>query len=208
MINRRALLASLAATPAAAAAPPSLADQFVAAARRQIGVTRGYDPAYRRIGYPMGDVPRGTGVCAEVVIRAGRDAWGADLQRLVHQDMMANFGAYPHRWGLPAPDSNIDHRRVPNLETYWTRHGAAIWRASGHTIGSAFPGPLLPGDILTWRTFFGGGPHVAIVSRSGTWANVVQNYGRGATEDLMALQWLDGASGHFRWRPGAAARRA
>ena len=125
-------------------------------ARRQIGVTTGYDPAYRVIGYPGGDVPRVTGVCADVIIRAARDAWRLDLQQLVHEDMAADFAAYPHRWGLPGPDPNIDHRRVPNLETWWARHGAVLWRASGPTVGFAFQGgPLQVGDILTWTSFVG-----------------------------------------------------
>ena len=87
----------------------------VAAARSQIGVTVGYDPAYRKIGYPGGDVPRSSGVCTDVVIRALRDARKVDLQKLVHEDMKANFAKYPQLWGLKKPDANIDHRRVPNL---------------------------------------------------------------------------------------------
>jgi uncharacterized protein YijF (DUF1287 family) len=169
--------------------------------RRQIGVTLEYDSGYHRLAYPGGDVPRRTGVCCDVVIRAARDAWGVDLQRLVHEDMARAFHAYPQRWGLPAPDSNIDHRRVPNLETYWTRAGAKVWQASGWTWGVGFPGPLLPGDLLTWRTFGDGGPHVAIVSEGGAWPKVIQNHGWGVHEDLLAQQWLDAATAHFRWRP-------
>ena len=73
---------------------------IVAAARKQIGVTVGYDPAYRRLAYPNGDVPRSSGVCTDVVIRALRDARKVDLQKLVHEDMKANFAKYPQQWGL------------------------------------------------------------------------------------------------------------
>src|SRR5687768_10378910 len=92
-----------------------LADvRVIEGAKKQVGVTRGYDGSYRRIAYPNGDVPRETGVCTDVIIRAYRNA-GTDLQVLVHEDMKRNFGAYPKSWGLRNPDRNIDHRRVPNL---------------------------------------------------------------------------------------------
>jgi uncharacterized protein YijF (DUF1287 family) len=202
-LTRRAALGGMLAAPAAASAaggPPAGA-ALAAAARRQIGVTTSYDHRYRPIRYPWGDVPRSTGVCADVVVRAARDAWGVDLQERVHEDMARDFAAYPHRWGLTGPESNIDHRRVPNLETYWTRAGARIWQTAGRTWGFAFPRRLEVGDILTWRTFLNGGPHVAIVSRVGAWPRVIQNYAWGVHEDLLAQQWIDAAQAHFRWRP-------
>src|SRR5215212_8344377 len=115
MLDRRSLLlgagASLAlagcakAQPRAQAAPR--AARLIAAARAQIGVTRQYDAAYTSLPYPNGDVPRSKGVCTDVVVRAYRDAFGIDLQALVHADMRAAFGAYPKIWGLSRPDSNI-----------------------------------------------------------------------------------------------------
>ena len=198
MTTRRAVLGLIAASPALAAAAPSSGDVLVAAARRQIGVTTGFDQGYRKIGYPWGDPPRSTGVCADVVVRAVRDAWRLDLQQLVHADMSRDFAAYPKRWGLRSPDSNIDHRRVPNLETYWSRHGATVWRAQARSIG--FPGPLQAGDFLTWRSFLGGGPHVAIVSEGGLWPKVIQNFGAGVREYPLA-PFLTGPGGHYRWRP-------
>mgnify|MGYP003575612388 FL=1 len=83
-----------------------------------------YDPAYVKLAYPMGDVPDDRGVCTDTVIRAFRHA-GVDLQVEVHEDMAANFGVYPKAWGLRRPDRNIDHRRVPNLETFFRRRGGA-----------------------------------------------------------------------------------
>jgi len=204
MPTRRTVLGLLAAAPAGSAyAAANGGADLVAAARRQIGVTKGYDHLYHKIAYPWGDLPRSTGVCADVVVRAARDAWRVDLQQLVHEDMARDFAAYPQRWRLPGPDSNIDHRRVPNLETYWMRHGAQLWRANGPTWGGGFPGPLLPGDILTWRSFVGGGPHVALVSQGGPIPRLIQNAGWGVHEEFIISQWLAGANGHYRWRPRA-----
>src|SRR3546814_2390327 len=92
--------------------------------------------------FPNGDVDRAKGVCTDVVIRAFRDALGADLQALVNADMRANFGAYPKNWKLGRPDRNIDHRRVPNLATYWRRQGASL-PITGD------PADWRPGDLFT-----------------------------------------------------------
>lgn len=203
MPTRRAAVALLVAAIAsgAKASPQRSGLALAAAARRQIGVTKGYDAAYRVIAYPGGDVPRSTGVCADVVIRAVRDAWGLDLQRLVHEDMQKAFAAYPHRWGLAAPDANIDHRRVPNLETFFTRQGARLWQARSWKPGFDFQSVLLPGDILTWRSFPFSDPHIAIVVAGGRWPRIVQNHGWGAREDLLLLEALDAAHAQFRWLP-------
>jgi hypothetical protein len=204
-ITRRSTLGLLAAASAAPAAASDLGGALVAAARRQIGVTTSYDHGYHVLRYPGGDLSRSTGVCSDVVVRAARDAWGVDLQRLVHQDMQRAFAVYPRRWGLAAPDSNIDHRRVPNLETYWTRAGARLWQTTSGGWGSGydFHGALRAGDILTWRTFLNGGPHVAIVSDVGSWPRIIQNHGWGVREDWLVQQWLDTAWAHFRWLPVA-----
>jgi uncharacterized protein len=100
--------------------------KIVSAARKQVGVTLSYDPAYVSLGYPGGDVPGEKGVCTDVVIRALRDGLSLDLQKLVHEDMKANFSAYPKNWGLSRTDKNIDHRRVPNLQTYFKRCGYKV----------------------------------------------------------------------------------
>ena len=98
------------------------AQKLVWEARQQIGRTTAYDPAYSNIGYPMGDVPVHKGVCTDVVIRSLRRQ-KIDLQQLIHEDMSKNFAAYPKKWGLTQPDRNIDHRRVPNIATYFQRKG-------------------------------------------------------------------------------------
>lgn len=202
-LSRRAVLAGAAAPLLISGARAADAGERLAdAARRQVGVTTGYDPAYRKLVYPGGDVPRSTGVCADVVVRAVRDAWGQDLQKLMHEDMARDFAAYPQTWGLKAPDANIDHRRVPNLEAFWRRRGAKLWEADGWRLGVDFAGRLKPGDLLTWRTFPLGRPHVAIVVEAGPWPRIVQNNGGGAREEPLALMAIHAAHGHYRWSPG------
>lgn len=175
--------------------------KLASAAQRQLGVTKGYDPAYVPLAYPGGDVPRRTGVCADVVIRAARDGLGLDLQKLVHEDMAKAFDVYPSKrlWDLDRPDTNIDHRRVPNLETYFRRQGAEVWRASGKTGGAAFPKPLLAGDILSWRSD-GGASHIGIVTRGGKDPLILHNVGYGAMQHgLWPMGFWRGAVGHYRW---------
>lgn len=111
-------------------------------------VTWLYDASYYRIAYPNGDVPKG-GVCTDVVIRILRMN-GIDLQKDVHDDMMENFDDYPKIWGLSSPDANIDHRRVPNLMTYFRRKGYEITNRQ-----------FQPGDIVCWN-LLGGINHIGI----------------------------------------------
>ncbi|MGH8177357.1 MAG: DUF1287 domain-containing protein, partial [Steroidobacter sp.] len=134
------ILLTAIATPALGAAP---GECLVAAAREQIGLTVHYDGRYVQLSYPGGDVPLERGVCTDVLIRAYREL-GVDLQQLVHEDMTVAWERYPKIWGLARPDTNIDHRRVPNLATYFARKGQSL---------SAAPEPelFLPGDIVTWR---------------------------------------------------------
>jgi hypothetical protein len=164
---------------------------LVAAARAQVGVTLLYDPSYRQIAYPMGDVPMERGVCSDVVIRAFR-ALGIDLQQALHRDMQRHFAAYPKSWGLSKPDSNIDHRRVPNLATWFKRQGYAL-PVSGEAAA------YRPGDIVTW-VLSGGQPHIGIVSdrRSDDGARplVIHNIGRGAREEDALFEYR--ITGHFR----------
>ncbi|HEY5723879.1 MAG TPA: DUF1287 domain-containing protein [Allosphingosinicella sp.] len=193
-LNRRSLLLGAAATAAlpglAKAQAAGRAARLIAAARAQIGVTVKYDPAYSRIPYPNGDVPRVKGVCTDVIVRAYRDAFGIDLQALVHADMRAAFGAYPKSWGLSRPDSNIDHRRVPNLRAWLARRRATLpvprnareWRA---------------GDIFT--SLVGNRPHIGLVSdrRGPNSLLVIHNVGQGTREEDVLLVWP--ITGRYRW---------
>jgi uncharacterized protein len=153
-----------------------------------------YDPTYFRIPYPNGDIPAGKGVCTDVIIRAYRKL-GIDLQQLVHEDMQANFDVYPKRWGLRRTDSNIDHRRVPNLMTFFARKGKSLpvtTKADDYR----------PGDIVTWD--LGKGIlHIGMVSDQTT--NhiarylIVHNIGGGQVLADCLLEFT--ITGHYRFQP-------
>jgi uncharacterized protein YijF (DUF1287 family) len=168
------------------------ADRLVAAAIAQTTRRVVYDGSYRRISYPGGDIPDTIGVCTDVVIRSYR-ALGIDLQQRVHEDMLAAFSAYPRVRGQHSPDSNIDHRRVTNLQVYLRRHGEIV------TI-SRDPRDYLPGDLVTWM-LPGHLPHIGIVSdrrsHDGDRPLVVHNIGRGPELDDTLFAFP--ITGHFRY---------
>jgi uncharacterized protein YijF (DUF1287 family) len=152
-----------------------------------------YDSAYVRMSYPMGDVAADRGVCADVVVRSLR-AIGVDLQQLVHEDMTASFAAYPRHWGLSRPDTSIDHRRVPNLETFLTRKGARL-------LTSDAPSAFRAGDIVAWNLRGPDGwlPHIGVVtSRAGLTGRpmVVHNIGAGPKLEDVLFDWP--ITGHYR----------
>jgi uncharacterized protein YijF (DUF1287 family) len=153
-----------------------------------------YDPAYVRIPYPGGDVPAETGVCTDEVIRAYR-AVGVDLQKELHEDIAANFDAYPSRryWGRSSPDANIDHRRVPNLMVFFSRKGEALPlsdRAEDYR----------PGDLVTWD-LGRGQTHIGIVvDRKGLFSRrymIVHNIGAGPKMEDVLFDWK--IIGHYRY---------
>ncbi|HRQ66343.1 MAG TPA: DUF1287 domain-containing protein [Xanthomonadaceae bacterium] len=183
------LLVALWLAPIAACAE-DFASRLVEAARAQIGVTTGYDGSYRQLDYPGGDLPLHTGVCTDVLVRAYR-ALGIDLQVAVHEDMRPNFADYPPLWGLTVPDRNIDHRRVPNLETYFARHAVVL-------DASADAGAYRPGDVVSWR-LDSGLPHIGIVSdrRQGDRPLVIHNIGAGTQEEDILFAWR--VNGHYRY---------
>lgn len=140
-----------------------------------------YDPTYFRIAYPNGDVPADKGVCTDVVIRAYRKL-GIDLQKAVHEDMQRNFSKYPKMWGLSATDKNIDHRRVPNLMTFFKRYGTV---KPITTVATDYA----PGDIVCWN-LGGAVTHIGIVSnKKATNSNrylIIHNIGKGqVAEDCL-----------------------
>ncbi len=142
----------------------------------------------------MGDVPKNIGVCTDVVIRSYR-AVGIDLQKLVHEDMRRDFSAYPPNWGLRKPDSNIDHRRVPNLQTFFTRHGNTLPISE-----EALDYKL--GDLVTWM-LPGNLPHIGIVTDKlvqGTNRSlIVHNIGQGPRLEDALFQYE--LTGHYRYLP-------
>jgi uncharacterized protein YijF (DUF1287 family) len=178
------------AVSAAFAEPPKL----VSAARQQTRSTVIYDGRYRRIDYPMGDVAPTRGVCTDVVVRAYR-AIGIDLQVLVHEDMSAHFDVYPANWGLRRPDTNIDHRRVPNLQKFFERADAQVGESRAE-VAAAY----LPGDLVTYR-LPGNLPHIGIVSdRRGPSGNplIIHNIGAGPAEEDRLFDFP--ITGHYRYR--------
>lgn len=158
----------------------------------QVGKTTIYDPSYQSLAYPNGDVPIETGVCSDVIVRAFRKA-NIDLQKDVHEDMKSNFSAYPTKWGMSGPDANIDHRRVPNLQTYFDRKGKAV----GITDDSD---TYLPGDIVSWD-LDGGATHIGMVVN--VWYKptqhylIVHNIGAGTRMDDVLFAWK--ITGHYRY---------
>ncbi len=170
----------------------SLADRLAAAALERTHHSVAYDGSYRKIGYPMGDVPENIGVCTDLVVRAYR-AVGIDLQKLVHEDMVRHFAEYPRAWGLKAPDSNIDHRRVPNLATFFERHGD-VRPVTGN--GKDYR----TGDLVTWR-LPGNLPHIGIVGSekvAGTGRPyVIHNIGMGPRREDMLFRYE--ITGHYRY---------
>jgi uncharacterized protein YijF (DUF1287 family) len=151
-----------------------------------------YDPAYFQLDYPNGDVPQDKGVCTDVVIRAYRKL-GIDLQKEVHEDMKSNFSKYPKNWGLHKPDKNIDHRRVPNLMTFFTRFGAT-------KPITTFSRDYKPGDIVCWN-LGGSVTHIGIVVRKkssdGQRYLIVHNIGSGQVmEDCLFSYKI---IGHYRY---------
>jgi uncharacterized protein YijF (DUF1287 family) len=180
--------------PQAAFSQQDFLRKFVAAATERTTHAVRYDPAYVRIPYPGGDVPNGTGVCTDEVIRAYR-ALSIDLQKEVHEDMAANFSAYPsqRRWGRQSPDSNIDHRRVPNLMVFFTRKGESLPitnRADDYS----------PGELVTWD-LGGGVTHIGIVvDRKGFFTRrymIEHNIGAGPKIEDVLFDWK--ITGHYRY---------
>ena len=161
--------------------------QIVLDARQQIGKTLYYDPAYTTLKYPMGDVPMIKGVCTDVIIRALR-LQGVDLQKLIHEDMKKNFAVYPKKWGLKSTDRNIDHRRVPNIMTYFNRQGYEVKDKN-----------YKAGDIVTWD--LGKGlVHIGIISNQKSLVNstplVIHNIGSGTQENNILFDYK--ITGHYR----------
>jgi len=158
----------------------------------QVGKTNGYDASYQKLEYPNGDVPIETGVCSDVIVRAFRKG-GIDLQKEVHEDMKDNFSVYPRKWGASGPDANIDHRRVQNLQTYFTREGKSL-----ATTGNS--DNFLPGDIVTWD-LGNGVDHIGMVVN--VWYKpsqrylIVHNIGAGTHMEDALFAWK--ITGHYRY---------
>lgn len=167
-----------------------LADSALTLTRQKVS----YDPAYFSIPYPNGDVPPNKGVCTDVIIRAYRKM-GIDLQKEVHSDMLANFGAYPKLWGLKHTDKNIDHRRVPNLMTFFSRHGTQKEISNNAA-------DYQPGDLVCWN-LGGAVTHIGMVSKlksaDGKRNLIIHNIGAGQVVEDCLFRFK--IIGHYRFQP-------
>lgn len=153
-----------------------------------------YDGTYTKIKYPNGDVDSSIGVCSDLVVRSYR-AINIDLQQLVHEDMLDNFNKYPNFWDLKRPDSNIDHRRVPNLMVFFKRHGSTL-PITGKKLD------YNPGDLVTWNLRSNGSmPHIGIVSTlkssNGT-PLIIHNIGSGPEVSDILFRFK--ITGHYRYK--------
>ena len=153
-----------------------------------------YDPAYFSIAYPNGDVPANKGVCTDVIIRAYRKL-GIDLQKNVHEDMVKNFKLYPNKWGLKKTDTNIDHRRVPNLQTFFKRHGVSLDPTKN-------PGDYHPGDLVTWDLGKGITQIGIVINKKSTDNKrhlIVHNIGNG--QEVSDCLFSYTITGHYQYNP-------
>jgi len=187
-----ALLSFLGSADADPAGRRAFFDKLVEAAIERTHHSVTYDGSYRSINYPGGDVPDTIGVCADVIVRIYRTV-GIDLQKEIHEDMSDNFAAYPKTWGLKKPDTNIDHRRVLNLQVFFRRKGS-------ERSPSKDPDKYKPGDLVTW-VIPGNLPHIGIVinrkSKDGKRPLIVHNIGRGPeSEDILFTYHI---TGHYRY---------
>jgi len=174
------------------ASPNSFSSKLVQAAQERTKHSVKYDGAYLAIEYPLGDVPIDQGVCTDLVVRAYR-VLGIDLQQLVHEDMRANFSEYPNIWGLRSTDTNIDHRRVPNLQTFFRRNGKELEI-------SQEVADYMQGDLVTWM-LPGNLPHIGIVSsklvKNSKRPKIIHNIGSGPVEDDILFKYK--ITGHYRY---------
>lgn len=170
----------------------TFADSLISAAKERTRHHVVYDGSYQSLSYPEGDVADDRGVCTDLIIRSYR-ALGIDLQKEVHEDMVANFSDYPSLWQLSGPDANIDHRRVPNLQRFFERSGSDL-------PVTAAAADYQPGDLVTWM-LPGNLPHIGIVghrkSRDEQRHLIIHNVGRGPRQEDFLYEYP--ITGHYRF---------
>ncbi|CAD0008642.1 DUF1287 domain-containing protein [Flavobacterium salmonis] len=153
-----------------------------------------YDPTYFAIEYPNGDIPVNKGVCTDVVIRSYRKL-DIDLQKEVHEDMIENFSKYPNlkKWEMTKTDTNIDHRRVLNLEVFFERKGTKLPVSEDAR-------DYKTGEIVTWM-INGKLPHIGIItnkkSEDGKRNLIVHNVGGGQVLEDCLFEYK--IVGHFKY---------
>jgi len=193
--QRRAVAVVAPPSPVAEPLPPNASPQLkqlVEAAIEQSKITTGYNPSWVKIDYPNGDVSSDTGVCSDVIVRAFRKT-GIDLQKEVHEDMTRAWSDYPRKWGARGTDTNIDHRRVLNLTTYFNRQGKSLPITNDRADYS-------PGDVVAWE-LSDGVEHIGILTNLSSEPDkhylIVHNIGAGARVEDVLLAWK--IIGHYRY---------
>ncbi|MEL7148949.1 MAG: DUF1287 domain-containing protein, partial [Bacteroidota bacterium] len=105
-----------------------------------------------------------------------------------------HFEEYPKIWGLKNTDTNIDHRRVPNLQTFFRRMGA-------EKKISMESKEYLPGDIVAWN-LGGATTHIGVVSNRKVPGTdryyIVHNIGFG--QELSDCLYSYKIIGHYAYR--------
>nr|CAA6820215.1 MAG: DUF1287 domain-containing protein [uncultured Thiotrichaceae bacterium] len=181
--------------------PPEHVADVINSVYQQSEITHTYDPAYVKLAYPGGDVDPEVGVCTDVVVRAFREK-NIDLQRTVHEDMRRNFRKYPKKWGLRKPDKNIDHRRVPNLMTFFKRQGVSLSISDNSN-------DYLPGDVVAWQLNEKQN-HIGIVmkarSHDGERPLIGHNINSGTKIQDVLFDWE--IVGHYRYFPEPVTKTA
>lgn len=175
--------------------PKTPAEKIVNGAKMQAIRKVRYDPAYLSIPYPNGDVPKDQGACTDVIVRALRNA-GYDLQKLVHEDMTRHFGLYPHKWGMRGPDSNIDHRRVPNHIAFMKRYGKQLPLSTDGDNAKTWQ----PGDLVYWTLTPTNLTHCGVISNdrgADGLPLVIHNIGPVTRQQDCLASWR--IIGHFRY---------
>jgi len=202
LVGAGVVAAQLRPLPETGQARQAFLHRFATAALERTQHSVRYDPAYVRLTYPGGDVPADTGVCTDEVVRAYR-AVGIDLQKEVHEDMAANFSAYPRKWGRSEPDPNIDHRRVPNLMVFFSRKGESLPITDR-------AGDYAAGDLVTWDLGHGLTHIGMVVDRKTLFTHrymIVHNIGAGPKLEDVLFDWK--ITGHYRYfGPAGRAARA
>ncbi|MGC6465289.1 MAG: DUF1287 domain-containing protein [Akkermansiaceae bacterium] len=151
-----------------------------------------YDGAYFKIGFPGGDIPADRGKAEDLIVRTYR-AMDIDLQIEVHEDIKPNFYAYPQVFDSKEADPNIDHRRVQNLQRFFTRKGQTLAVTTDPTDYSV-------GDIVVWQ-LLNGDKHIGIVvpgpgaKKTEKW--VVHNIGNGPEWSNALFDYR--INGHYRF---------
>lgn len=153
--------------------------------------------------YNGGDPPQEIALCTDIIARAFKEA-GIDIRSLVNEDITNNFNQYPLRqiWGQRIPDSNIDYRRIQNLEIFFKRNSQVLIinfdPADHENLNSWLPGDIVFFDMDKDGYTDNAGILSDKTTRKGV-LKVIYNYidpGYTVERDILEISKI---TGHFRW---------